>query len=136
MIPFAAILSVTISTVLLSPNPLVEFKRINEGALTPRWPKPTVLASVKDAKAAAVYANENKLSLVFFGASSQYVQRESGVNSASILNSPFDLLMSQQTVQTSCEYIFKLNPDAIVVSDEGQQLFRFQNQTLCNKYKL
>lgn len=135
LVPIAAIFSLAFATLLLSPNPAIETKRIKEGAESPRWPKESVVASVKDVEAAKIYANKNKLSLAFFGASSQYVELETGVESVSILNSPFDLVMSQQTVTTSCEYIFSLNPDAIVVSDEGQQLFRFENQTLCNKYK-
>lgn len=135
LIPLSAIISVAFATLLLSPNPSIEFKRIDEGSMTPRWPKATVLASVKDAQAAGDFAKKNNLKIAFFGASSQYVEFATGVKSASILNSPFDLMMSQQTVTTSCEYIFKLNPDVIVVSDEGQQLFRFNNQTLCNKYE-
>lgn len=42
--------------------------------------------------------------------------------------------MSKQTAQTSCEYIFKINPDVIVVSDEGANLFQFEGKTLCNAY--
>ena len=135
LLPISLIISVSLATLLLTPNPAVEFKRINEGALAPRWPKATITASVKDAATAASFARKNNLKIAFFGASSQYIQFETQVKSASILNSPFDLMMSQQTVQTSCEYIFKLNPDVLVVSDEGRQLFRFNNQTLCNKYK-
>ncbi len=135
LIPIASICSVMFATILLTPNPAVEFKRINEGAKLARWPKATILASVEDAAAAKSYADSMKISIAFFGASSQYIEQETGVKSASILNSPFDLMMSQQTVTTSCNYIFKLNPDALVVSDEGQQLFRFENQTLCNRYQ-
>jgi hypothetical protein len=135
LIPIASICSVMFATILLTPNPAVEFKRINEGAKVARWPKATILASVEDAAAAKSYADSMKISIAFFGASSQYIEQETGVKSASILNSPFDLMMSQQTVTTSCNYIFKLNPDALVVSDEGQQLFRFENQTLCNRYQ-
>lgn len=135
LIPVASICSLMFATILLTPNPSVELKRIDEGAKQARWPKATVLASVKDAKAAKAYAEGKKLTIAFFGASSQYVEQETGVKSASILNSPFDLMMSQQTVTTSCNYIFKLNPEVLVVSDEGQQLFRFENQTLCNKYQ-
>ena len=109
-------------------------KRINEGKTTPRWPKATILASVSDAKAAAIYATNNGQSIGFFGASSNYVEMESGVKSVSILNSPFDLFMSQQTAQTACEYIFKINPDTLVVSDEGANLFQFEGKTLCNAY--
>lgn len=42
--------------------------------------------------------------------------------------------MSQKTAQVSCEYIFKINPDTLVVSDEGANLFQFEGKTLCNAY--
>ena len=134
VLPLLLIISIPFASLLLTPNPSVEMKRINEAKTTPRWPKPTVLASVADAKVAAAYAKAQGLSIGFFGASSYYVEKESGVQSLSILNSPFDLFMSKQTAQTSCDYIFKINPDVIVVSDEGANLFQFEGKTLCNTY--
>ena len=130
----AVVFSLPFSTLILTPNPTVELARIDEGSSTPRWPKPTILASVIDAKAAAEYAKSNNLSLGFFGASAAYVEKESGVQSLSILNSPFDLAMSQQTIRVSCDYLAKINPDVIVASDEGAALFQFEGKTLCNTY--
>lgn len=134
ILPLALIFSLPISTLILSPNPKIEMARIDEGSVSPRWPKATVLASVVDSKAAAKYAKENNLKIGFFGASAAFVEKESGVQSLSILNSPFDLAMSQQTIQVSCEYLAKINPDVIVASDEGAALFQFEGKTLCNKY--
>ena len=62
------------------------------------------------------------------------MEKETGVQSLSILNSPFDLAMSQQTIRVSCDYLAKINPDVIVVSDEGAALFQFEGKTLCNTY--
>ena len=134
VLPLLLIISIPFASLLLTPNPSVEMKRINDAKTTPRWPKPTVLASVADTKIAAAYAKEKGLSIGFFGASSYYVEKETGVKSLSILNSPFDLFMSKQTAQTSCDYIFKMNPDVIIVSDEGANLFQFEGKTLCNTY--
>ena len=134
VLPLLLIISLPFASLLLTPNPVIEMKRINEAKTVPRWPKPTIIASVLDAKAAAIYAKDNGLSVGFFGASSYYVEKESGVESVSILNSPFDLFMSQKTAQVSCDYIFKINPDVIVVSDEGTNLFQFEGKTLCNTY--
>lgn len=134
VLPLLLIVSIPFASLLLTPNPSVEMKRINEAKTAPRWPKPTVVASVNDAKIAANYAKEKALSIAFFGASSYYVEKETGVQSVSILNSPFDLFMSQQTAQVSCDYIYKINPDVIVVSDEGANLFQFEGKTLCNTY--
>ena len=134
MLTLAIVFSIPFSTLVLTPNPTVEFARIDEGSSTPRWPKATILASVEDAKAASKFAQENGLKIGFFGASAAYVEKETGVQSLSILNSPFDLAMSQQTIKVSCDYLAKVNPDAIVASDEGAALFQFEGKTLCNTY--
>ena len=134
VLPLLLIISLPFASLLLTPNPAIEMKRINEGETAPRWPKPTITASVLDAQAGAKYAKESGLSIGFFGASSYYVEKETGVQSVSILNSPFDLFMSQKTAGVSCDYIFKINPDVIVVSDEGTNLFQFEGKTLCNVY--
>jgi hypothetical protein len=134
MLTLAIVFSIPFSTLVLTPNPTVEFARIDEGSSTPRWPKATILASVVDAKAASKFAQENGLKLGFFGASAAYVEKETGVKSLSILNSPFDLVMSQQTIKVSCDYLAKVNPDVIVASDEGAALFQFEGKTLCNTY--
>jgi hypothetical protein len=134
VLPLLLIISIPFASLLLTPNPSIEMKRIDEAKTTPRWPKPTIIASVVDAKAAAEYAKSNGQSIGFFGASSYYVEKESGVQSLSILNSPFDLFMSKQTAQVSCDYIFKIDPDVVVVSDEGVNLFQFEGKTLCNVY--
>lgn len=134
VIPLLLIISIPFASLLLTPNPSVEMKRIDEAKTAPRWPKPTILASIADAKIAATYAKEKGLTIGFFGASSYYVEKETGVQSLSILNSPFDLFMSKTTAQTSCDYIYKINPDVIVASDEGAALFQFEGKTLCNTY--
>jgi hypothetical protein len=134
MLTLAVVFSIPFSTLVLTPNPTVEFARIDEGSSTPRWPKATILASVEDAKVAYKFAQENGLKIGFFGASAAYVEKETGVQSLSILNSPFDLAMSQQTIKVSCEYLAKINPDVIVASDEGAALFQFEGKTLCNAY--
>ena len=134
LLTLAVVFSIPFSTLILTPNPAVELARIDEGSSTPRWPKPTILASVVDAKAAAKYAKANNLSIGFFGSSAAYVEKETGVQSLSILNSPFDLTMSQQTIKVSCDYLARVNPDVIVASDEGAALFQFEGKTLCNTY--
>ena len=134
VIPLLLIISIPFASLLLTPNPSVEMKRIDEAKTAPRWPKATIVASVADAKIASEYAKTNGQSIGFFGASAFYVEKETGVQSLSILNSPFDLFMSTVTAQTSCDYIYKINPDVIVVSDEGANLFQFEGKTLCNVY--
>jgi hypothetical protein len=132
--PLLLIISLPFATLILTPNPTIELKRLTQTDSELGWPKPTITASVADAKAAAKYASENNLSIAFFGASSNYVQRESGVKSASIFNSPFDLTIGLKAAQTACNFIYSINPDVIVAGDEGAALFQFEGKTLCNVY--
>ena len=132
--PLLLIISLPFATLLLTPNPAVELKRLNQTNAELGWPKPTITASVADAKAAATYAKSNNLSIAFFGASSNFVELDSGVKSASIFNSPFDLTIGLKAAQTACDYLSKINPDVLVVGDEGAALFQFEGKTLCNTY--
>ena len=128
------VVSLPLSTLLLLPNPSIELDRISQGAQTARWPKPTITASINDAKAGLTFAQNSNVSIAFFGASSNYVSDATGIKSAAILNSPFDLYMSQETVSVSCKYLENLKPDYLILSDEGAALFQFDNQTLCGTY--
>ena len=134
IVPLAMIFSLPFATLILTPNPQIELKRISEGSEFPRWPKSSIMESVSDAALASEYAKNMNKSIGFFGASAAFVEKETGVQSLSILNSPFDLFMSQQTVTVSCGYIEAIKPDFIVSSVEGIALFRFKDNTLCETY--
>ena len=134
VLPLLLIISLPFATLLLTPNPSIELKRLNQTDSALGWPKPTITASVADAKVAAAYAKSNNLSIAFFGASSNFVELETGVKSASIFNSPFDLTIGQKAAQTACDYLYKINPDVLVVGDEGAAMFQFEGKTLCNVY--
>ena len=64
-----------------------------------------------------------------------------GISSAIILNSPWDLVISQKAVNISCDYLNKLKPDVLVLSTESKNVFTFKgldnkNNTLCSTYQL
>jgi hypothetical protein len=128
------IVSLPFSSIFLLPNPSVELNRIVQGKESPRWPKPSVKLSIKDAKVGLEFAKLNNKTIAFFGASSNYVSNSTGIKSAAILNSPYDLYMSSETVKVACQYLEQLKPDYLILSDEGASLFQFENQTLCGTY--
>jgi hypothetical protein len=69
------------------------------------------------------------------------VETETGISSAMILNSPWDLVISQKAVNISCDRLNSLNPDILVLSAESKNLFTFKgpdnnNNTLCSTYQL
>lgn len=132
--PLLLIISLPFASMLLSPNPKIELKRLNQVNSELGWPKPSIIESVADASVAASYAEKNGLSIAYFGASSNFVMLETGVNSALIFNSPFDLTIPGKAVQTACNYLDKLDPDVLVLSSLGLQFFQFEGKTLCNVY--
>lgn len=131
---FTMIAALPLATVISLPNPSIELDRISQGAQSPRWPKPTITAAIADAKAGIEFAKKNGVSIAYFGASSNYVSDATGIKSAAILNSPFDLYMSQDTVRVTCQYLESLKPQYLVLGDEGAALFQFENKTLCGTY--
>lgn len=131
---FTLIAALPLATVISLPNPSIELDRISQGAQTPRWPKPTITAAIADAQAGVEFAKTNGVSIAYFGASSNYVSDATGIKSAAILNSPFDLYMSQDTVRVTCQYLESLKPQYLVLGDEGAALFQFENKTLCGTY--
>ena len=130
----AMLISLPLATLVLTPNPVIELDRINSSKDVPRWPKASVISSIEDAQAGVAWAKINGSSIAFFGASANYVSKETGIQSASILNSPFDTLMSQQTIDTTCAFLTEVNADYLVLSDEGAAMFRFKDNTLCERY--
>ena len=132
--PLLLIISLPFATMLLSPNPKIELKRLNQANSELGWPKPSIIESVEDATVAAAYAEKNGLSIAYFGASSNFVKWETGVKSALIFNSPFDLTIPGKAVQTACNYLDKLDPDVLVLSSLGLQFFQFEGKTLCKVY--
>ena len=131
---FTLIAALPLATVISLPNPSIELDRISQGAQSPRWPKPTITAAIADAQAGVEFAKKNSVSIAYFGASSNYVSDTTGIKSAAILNSPFDLYMSQETVRVTCQYLESLKPQYLVLGDEGAALFQFENKTLCGTY--
>ncbi len=131
---FTMIAALPLATVISLPNPSIELDRISQGAESPRWPKSTITAAIADAKAGIEFAQKSGVSIAYFGASSNYVSDATGITSAAILNSPFDLYMSQDTVRVTCQYLESLKPQYLVLGDEGAALFQFENKTLCGTY--
>lgn len=131
---FTTVATLPLAALISLPNPSIELDRISQGSESPRWPKPTITAAISDAEAGLKYAKNKNVTIAFFGASSNYVSDATGIKSAAILNSPFDLYMSQETVRVACQYLEKFKPDYLVLSDEGAALFQFENKTLCGTY--
>jgi hypothetical protein len=135
------IVTIPVATMILAPNPLIEISRVKNQSGTPSWPSKTVIDSLANAKVGLDFAKSNGKSIAFFGTSANLVETETGISSAIILNSPWDLVISQKAVNISCDYLNKLKPDVLVLSTESKNVFTFKgldnkNNTLCSTYQL
>ena len=52
-----------------------------------------------------------------------------------ILNSPWDIPVTQTTIKTGCEAIFAYDPEILLIGVEGHALFKFKDNTLCDAYQ-
>lgn len=130
------VMAIPMASILLAPNPQIEMNRIQDGTIHPKWPKPSIQASINNAKEAVEFAKNHQVTVGFFGPSAHYVEKETGLPSVSILNSPFDMWMGPQTVKDTCNHIIELNPDFLVLSDEVAVVFGNKDQMICGTYSL
>jgi hypothetical protein len=136
LIVLAVFITVPFATTIALPDPNIELKRINHAPEIYKWPRSTTVAVINNAKLLAKDPQFKGKKIAYFGASGNYVQLATGIESANILNSPFDISVTQTTVLTGCQAIAKINPDFLLLGAEGPALFRFQNNSLCGVYYL
>ena len=128
------VMALPLATIVAFPNPNIEIDRLTSSSPNHVWPKPGIEKLIQDSAIVLKYAEQNNLKVAFFGASGNYVELRTGVPSANILNSPWDMPVTQTTLDTGCQRLLDVNADLLLVGEEGPSLFRFQNQTLCAKY--
>ena len=135
LIPLAVVTSLFLSTTIAAPSPNIELKRINNAPDALRWPSPTgriALANYEQIKLNNPFPNQK---IAYFGASGNYVQLATGIQSVNILNSPWDIPVTQTTIITGCDAISDVDADILLLGPEALALFRFKDNTLCEKYK-
>lgn len=132
----AVMMSLPLSSVIAFPNPRIEVDRLTNSSSDHSWPKPNLNDSINDSKFGLSLAKKENLKIAFFGASSNYMKLATGIDSINIYNSPWDMPITNKTVQVGCERIFLSMPDLIILGDEAPALFVFSNNTLCDKYAI
>jgi hypothetical protein len=117
-------------------NPKIELDRLTKSPSNHIWPKPNLIDSINDSKFGLSLAKKDNLKIAFYGASSNYMKLATGIDSINIYNSPWDMPVTNKTVQVGCERILSSMPDLIILGDEAPALFRFSNNTLCDKFAI
>lgn len=135
LIPISIVASLFLATAVAAPSPNIELKRINNAPEAYQWPSNTgrlALENYSKIKSQNPFPNK---SIAYFGASGNYVELATGIKSANILNSPWDIPITQTTVITGCNALSAVNAEVLLLGPEALALFRFKNNTLCEKYK-
>ena len=94
-------------------------------------------ASIADAKQGSLYAAAQHATVGFLGILGNYVQLETGVQSASIFSSPADLSATPTSIKVFCAHLTSLHVDYLVLGEGAPEEFsNFPNGILCGKYSL
>jgi hypothetical protein len=132
----AIIMSLPLSSIIAFPNPAIEIDRLTSSTPDHVWPKPLLVKTTNEVLIGKKFAQDNGLSISFFGASSNYMKLATGIDSVNILNSPWDIPVSNDAIKVGCSRIFDINSDILILGEEGPALFRFKDSTLCDKYSM
>lgn len=129
------IVALPLATTIALPDPRIELRRISNAPIEYKWPKAQTLKLIEYSKEIKRQNLFEGKKIGFFGASGNYVELVTGIESVNILNSPWDLPVTQTTINTGCGAISAVNPDILLVGPEGPALFRFNNNSLCDAYQ-
>lgn len=136
LIPLGVVISLFFATTIAAPSPNIELKRIKNAPEAYRWPTTTGRLALTNFKLIQELNPFPNKKMAYFGASGNYVQLATGIESANILNSPWDIPVTQTTIITGCNAISAVNADVLLLGPEALSLFRFKNNTLCETYQL
>jgi hypothetical protein len=130
----ALIMSLPLACVIAFPNPSIEHDRLTNAHSNNVWPKQILEVTIKEVLIGRDFAKKNNKTVSFFGASGNYIKIATGVDSANILNSPWDIPVSNAAVEVGCNRLFKIDSEILLLGEEGPSLFIFNESSLCNKY--
>ena len=129
------VLTIPIASTIAFPQPNIEMKRITAKDPNQSYPKKNVNLVKENYSLLKGLKPEILSELSYFGASSNYVTLSLDILSTNILNSPWDIPVTNYTVITGCEYLSEVGRKYLLLGDEAAALFRFENQSLCNLYQ-
>jgi hypothetical protein len=135
--PISLATSVLFASILLTPNPQVELERLAGKVPLTRYSLASMQPSIDDSRAALIFAGTSGVSVGFVGLLGNYVQLESGIDSASIFNAPEDIVSTAKTKAVFCQHLMSLRMQYLVLGETGPELLNyFPNSVLCGKYAI
>lgn len=128
----ALVTAFPIATVLLIPNPSIEWKRLHGGNPDSTFPRAPMQQAIDAYPAVEKLANEQKLTLGYFGEGGNYVQMLTGAKSVNIFNSPLDMFQSDASVKLSCEHLIKNGTQILLLTESAKMTFAWKDGSLCD----
>ena len=125
------IISFMIASSLLIPNPNIELKRLSGNNQITQYPRLSVTKAIDQIPLAQRYATEANKSISYYGESGNYVKAQTGLQPASIFNTPLDIFNSQNFVKLNCDFLNSNGTDLLVLSSDAENTFAWPDGSLC-----
>lgn len=125
------IVSFMIASSFLIPNPNIELNRLSGNNPITQYPRISVTKAINQIPLAQQYANETNKTISYYGESENYVKALTGIQTASIFNTPLDIFNSQNFVKLNCDYLNSNGTDLLVLSSDAENAFAWPDGSLC-----
>ena len=125
------IISFMIASSFLIPNPNIELNRLSGNNQITQYPRSSVTKAIDQIPLAQQYATETNKSISYYGESENYVKALTGLQTASIFNTPLDIFNSQNFVKLNCDYLNSNGTDLLVLSSDAEKAFAWPDGSLC-----
>lgn len=125
------IISFMIASSFLIPNPNIELNRLSGNNQITQYPRSSVTKAINQIPLAQQYAKETNKSISYYGESENYVKALTGLQTASIFNTPLDIFNSQNFVKLNCDFLNSNGTDLLVLSSDAENAFAWPDGSLC-----
>lgn len=128
----ALVTAFPIATILLIPNPSIEWDRLHGGNTDSTFPRAPMQKAIDSVSTAERVAKDNNFDLAYFGEGGNYVHMLTGINSVNIFNSPLDMFQSDASVQLSCQHLIEKGTKLLLLTDSARMTFAWKDGSLCD----
>lgn len=129
----ALIVSISISSIWISPNPSIELKRIQGGNPDGNLPRAGIQQVIENSDSLKSEL-KTRGSYGYFGEEGNIVQLATGIESGNIFNNPLDIFQSEASIQLGCQNLIEKKFDYIILTPTALQAFAWPDKTLCDGY--
>jgi hypothetical protein len=148
-LPLIILCFIPISTLILFPNPKIEFARIysdkefSDLVFPPetlqKWPPEYISITMDNIDLAKSFAKNSSKNVSFFGSMSNYISVKKDIQSVNVFNSPDDFLISDSSLRIGCNFLKSRKSDFLILDqDASDAVKRFMDikkkSIFCDEY--